>query len=139
VWPRVRRDYRVKSKSIKAIGRARGLSRNTVRKIVRSEDTAFAYERKAQPLPRLEQLEALLAANETKPRRQRLTWMRMHETLRASGYQGGYDSVRRSARALAQGTRVAAWPGVHPAVVRPGRGLSVRLEPRSGCATAGCS
>ena len=42
---RVRRDHFVGKKGIKRIARERGLSRNTVRKILRSEETAFSYER----------------------------------------------------------------------------------------------
>ncbi|MEA2958822.1 MAG: hypothetical protein QOJ58_4362, partial [Alphaproteobacteria bacterium] len=53
-------------------------------------------------LPRLgrwlEDLEQLLAANEAKPSRERLTLIRIFETLRGRGYEGGYDAVRRYAR-----------------------------------------
>jgi len=38
---RIRREF-VKGRSIKEISRALGLSRNTVRKVVRSEETAFS-------------------------------------------------------------------------------------------------
>ncbi|MFQ8434069.1 IS21 family transposase, partial [Amaricoccus sp. W119] len=40
----------------------------------------------------------LLAENEGKPRRERLTLMRLFETSRGQGYEGGYDAVRRHAR-----------------------------------------
>ncbi len=99
---RVRRDFHVKKKSIKAIARGRGLSRNTVRRIVRGDETAPSYDRSAQPLPQLggftAQLDELLKANAAKPRRERLTYIRMFEELRSAGYGGGYDSVRRYAR-----------------------------------------
>jgi hypothetical protein len=53
------------------------VSRNTVRKVLRSGATAFAYEREVQPLPKIgrwkEHLDRLLAANEAKPGRERLT------------------------------------------------------------------
>jgi len=42
---KVRRDYFVDKKSIKQITRERQLSRNTVRKIIRNEATAFEYQR----------------------------------------------------------------------------------------------
>ena len=51
---KIRRDYFVEKKSIKAIARDRGVSRNTVRKVLRSGETAFHYARESQPLPRLE-------------------------------------------------------------------------------------
>jgi transposase len=99
---RVRRDHFVDKKSIKQISRERGLSRNTVRKIVRSEMTAFSYEREHQHLPQLgpqvELLETLLKENGRKSRRERLTMTRMFDLLKEAGYTGGYDAVRRHAR-----------------------------------------
>ena len=43
-------------------------------------------------------LDELLAANEAKPKRERLTLIRLFEQLRGRGYEGGYDAVRRYAR-----------------------------------------
>jgi len=98
---KVRRDHHVHKKGIKEIARSRGLSRNTVRKILRGEETSFCYGRSQQPQPRLggfvAQLEALLAENEGKGRRDRLTVARMFDLLREAGYTGGYDAVRRYA------------------------------------------
>jgi transposase len=99
---RIRREFFVKGKSIKEIVRELGISRNTVRKVLRSGATTFSYEREVQPLPKLGRwradLDRLLAANETKAARERLTLIRLFEELRALGYQGGYDAVRRYAR-----------------------------------------
>jgi len=78
------------------------VSRNTVRKVLRSGETSFVYEREVQPLPKLgrwaAELEQLLAANEAKAARERLTLIRVFEELRGLGYAGGYDAVRRYAR-----------------------------------------
>jgi transposase len=99
---KIRRGYFVQGKTIKAICRELRVSRQVVRKVLRSEATEFRYEREEQPLPRLgrwlEDLEQLLAANEAKPSRERLTLIRIFETLRGRGYEGGYDAVRRYAR-----------------------------------------
>jgi transposase len=99
---RIRREYAVKGKSIKEIARTLKLSRNTVRKALRSGNADFEYQRKEQPRPKLgrwaTELEALLAANEAKPPRERLTVIRLFEDLRARGYEGGYDAIRRYAR-----------------------------------------
>ena len=99
---RIRRERFVKGKSIKQIARDLGLSRNTVRKVVRSEETSFAYEREVQPRPKLgrwtTELDRLLTANANSSTRERLTLIRLFEELRALGYEGGYDAVRRYAR-----------------------------------------
>jgi transposase len=98
---RIRREYFVKGKTIKEIVRDLGVSRNTVRKVLRSEETAFSYERSVQPLPKLgpwkADLDRLLEGNERKARRERLTLIRIYEELQGLGYRGGYDAVRRYA------------------------------------------
>ncbi len=99
---RIRREHFFKGKTIKEIVRDLGISRNTVRKALRSEATSFAYERDNQPLPKLgpwsEKLDGLLAENEKKAARERLTLIRVFEDLSGLGYAGGYDAVRRYAR-----------------------------------------
>ena len=99
---RIRREHFVKGKSIKEISRELKISRNTVRKVLRSGETAFDYQREVQPRPKLgrwsQDLERLLTANGEKPARERLTLIRIFETLRDLGYEGGYDAVRRYAK-----------------------------------------
>jgi transcriptional regulator with XRE-family HTH domain len=103
---RIRREFIVKGKSIKEIVRDLGVSRNTVRKVLRSGETAFAYERSVQPLPKLgpwaSELDGLLEENDRKARRERLTMIRVFEELQGLGYRGEpiadcarYDSLRR--------------------------------------------
>ena len=110
---KIRRAYFVQKKPIKAICREYRLSRKVVRKVIRSEATEFHYARGRQPLPRIgpwrEQLDGMLLANEGKPARERLTLMRIFEELRSLGYEGGYDSVRRHAKAwrVARGAATA--------------------------------
>ena len=131
---RIRREYFVKGKPIKEIVRDVKVSRNTVRKVIRSQATAFTYDRRVQPMPKLgpwtADLERMLEANETKSKRERLTLLRISEALEGLGYGGGYDAVA----ALRQGVAVAPF-GIDGADlcgvgVLAGRGLSVRLEPR---------
>ena len=103
---RIRRDHHVKGKSIKEIARDLKLSRNTVRKVLRSNATTFEYERGHQPLPKLgpwrDGLDALLLGNEGKASRERLTLVRIFEALRGQGYKGSYDAVRRYAKVWRQ-------------------------------------
>jgi transposase len=99
---RIRRAYFVQRRSIRAIARELKLSRNTVRKAVRSGETKFAYERGVQPRPKLgpwiDELERLLAENDAQPARERLDLIGIFEALRRLGYIGSYDAVRRYAR-----------------------------------------
>jgi transposase len=99
---RIRRDHFVKGKSIRAICRDLKISRNTVRKVLRSGSTSFEYMRVVQPRPKLgswhSELDRLLLANEGKPARERLTLIRVFEELRGLGYEGSYDAVRRYAK-----------------------------------------
>ena len=103
---RIRREHLVKGKSIKEIARDLKISRNTVRKMLRSGATSFEYEREVQPRPKLGRwsgdLDRLLLLNTTKAARERLTLIRVFEELRGLGYEGGYDAVRRYARAWAR-------------------------------------
>ena len=100
---RIRREHWVKGKSIKEIARDLKMSRNTVRKVLRSGETSFSYEREVQPRPKLgrwrEELDRLLTKNAGATARERLTLIRLFEELRSLGYEGGYDTVRRYARA----------------------------------------
>ena len=100
---KIRRDHFKDGTSIKAIARPRGVSRNTVRKVLRTNETAFRYDRHAPAVyptlgPFQAQLAALLTARLTQSRRERVTLMRMWELLRAEGYEGSYDAVRRYAQ-----------------------------------------
>jgi transposase len=103
---RIRREHFLKGKSIKEIARDLKVSRNTVRKVLRSGETSFEYEREVQPRPKLgrwtQELEALLSGNAVKPAREQLTLIRIFEELRERGYDGGYDAVRRYARRWAK-------------------------------------
>ena len=46
---RIRREHFIKGKTIKEIARDLKVSRNTVRKVLRSGETSFEYERQVQP------------------------------------------------------------------------------------------
>ena len=95
-----RADF-VQGKSIKAICRQLRVSRKTVGKVIRSDETAFTDERTSQPQPKIgpwcDELGRLLAANAARPSRERLTLVRVFEELRGFGYDGSYDAVRRYA------------------------------------------
>ena len=99
---KIRRAHFVQGKGIKAVCRELKVSRKVVRKVLRSDETAFEYERSVQPMPKLgafkPELDRILAINDARPVRERLTLIRIFEELRGLGYEGGYDAVRRYAR-----------------------------------------
>src|SRR6202142_1561260 len=103
---RIRREHFIKGKTIREISRDLKVSRNTVRKVLRSGETSFEYDREVQPRPKLgrgtAELDELLEGNTTKPFREQLTLIRIFEELRGRGYDGGYDAVRRYARRWAK-------------------------------------
>ena len=70
--------------------------------VLRPDATEFRYERGDQPLPRIgpwqDALDGMLASNEIKLVRERLTLIRMFEALRGLGYEGGYDAMWPYAR-----------------------------------------
>lgn len=96
---KIRRLYFVQGMSIKALSRKTGISRNTIRGIIRSDSASRQYKRVEQPMPKLQayipQLEDWLRADVKSPKKQRPTAMNYFNQLVAKGYDGGYDSVRR--------------------------------------------
>lgn len=121
---KIRRAYFQDKKSIKHICRELRVSRNTVRKVIRSGATEMTYERTVQPQPKIGpwkgKLDEMLAANARKPKRERLTRIRIFEELRALGYDGGYDAVRRYAASWSQAEQEASAAAYVPLSFDPG-------------------
>lgn len=96
---KIRLAYHRDHKPIREIARDFNLSRNTVKKILRSDATELTYERKVQPRPKLElfkeKLAEYLAEDSSKPQKHRRTAVVLFEQLQREGFDGGYDSVRR--------------------------------------------
>src|SRR5471030_2064702 len=121
---KIRRAFFVQQKPIKEICRELGLSRKVVRQELRSGATEFRYTRETQPLPKIgpwrDEIEALLLANDGKAPRERLTLIRVFEALRGSGYDGGYDAVRRYAKAWRKERGAATAQAFVPLSFAPG-------------------
>ena len=103
---KIRRYHFVEGRKIKEIVRDLGISRNTVRKVIRSGATEHSYQRQDQPMPRLgeylRRLKEMLEEDWKRPKRRRLTARRLFELLRQEGYEGAYDSVQRYVKAWRQ-------------------------------------
>lgn len=86
-------------KSIRQTARDLNLSRNTIRKVIRSDQTLFEYKRHIPHRPKLgdfvEELNKRLSEDKKLPKRRRRTAQRLYQELQQEGYDGGYDSVRR--------------------------------------------
>ena len=99
---KIRRYYFVEKRGIKQISRDLNISRNTVRKVIRSGNTKHEYTRKIQPLPKLgpylEILDEQLEKDWQKPKKKRMTAIRLWEFLTDQGYEGSYDSIQRYVR-----------------------------------------
>ena len=96
---KIRLAHHRDQKPIRQIARDMNLSRNTVRKIIRSDVTEQHYKRQTQPSPKLkpyqEQLTQALDEDHEKPKKQRRSAQLLFEMLQREGFTGGYDAVRR--------------------------------------------
>src|SRR5258707_9578712 len=94
---RIRREFYVKGKTIKEIVRDLKVSRNTVRKVLRSGATSFEYAREVQPRPKLgawrAALEEILAENAGKAQRERLTLIRVFAPGEAYPFDWSHEIV----------------------------------------------
>lgn len=121
---KIRRYHFVKGLGIKAISRQLGISKNTVRKVIRSGATEHSYNREIQPQPQLglyvPHLEELLEADWKRPRKRRLTARRLFELLQTEGYSGGYDSVQRFTKSWRATKGKGPSGGYIPLIFAPG-------------------
>ncbi len=130
---KIRRLHFVDGKSIKQICRELRLSRNTVRKVIRSDATEFTYDRATQPRPKIDpwrsDLDEMLAENARRPKRERLTVIRIYEELRNRGYGGSYDAVRRYAASWSKATQEASASAYVPLSFDPGEAYQFDWSP----------
>lgn len=101
---KIRKMYHIGGKSIKAIARELDISKNTVKKVIRSDKTKFELAKYTRGKPalgkHLEILNQLLEENTKEPLRRRMTANKLYQQLQLSGYQGSYESVNLVARAF---------------------------------------
>src|SRR5271155_2503891 len=95
----IRRAFFEQRRPIKEIVRTLSVSRATVRKVVRGQQTEFRYARGVQPARKLGEwiaaLTEILEVEASLPKRERRSTQRLFEELRGRGYEGAHDSVHR--------------------------------------------
>ncbi len=137
----IRRWHHREHLPIREIERRSGLSRNTIRKYLRSDAVEVRFKVPQRPSrldPFADKLSGWLEAEVTKGRKVRRTARRLHADLVALGYEGSYARVAafvrhwRAARAVAERT---TGRGVFvPLAFAPGEGTMrkcVAFTPRS--------
>ncbi len=99
---KIRRMYHVEKKSIRSIASELCISRNTVRKILRTDATKFEmakYNRTTVSLDGyLPKLISELEKNAKEPARRRLTAKKLHKLLCDQGFTGSYEAVNLEVR-----------------------------------------
>src|SRR5690606_40905931 len=88
--------------SIREIARRTGLSRNTIRKYLRSDEVEPRFQVPDRPSKLdayAERLSAWLRTEANKPRKQKRTIKQLHADLMSLGYEGSYGRVSAFARA----------------------------------------
>jgi len=95
---------------IKEIVRRTKLARNTIRKILRSNETKFTYERIKTTGPMragiMEVIETWLKEDQKEKRKYRRTAYRMYDLLKEDGYEGSYETVARCVRKIKTKMRI---------------------------------
>lgn len=88
---KIKHRFYIKGQKINRIARDLNISRNTVKKVLRSNDPTKSYTRESSPAPQLglyvEELKGLLEANAKAPPKEKYTAQRLFEVLRERGYQ----------------------------------------------------
>ena len=87
--------------SIREICRRTGLSRNTIRRYLRTDEVEPEFKIRERPSkldPFADRLSAWLKTEANKPRKQKLTILQLHADLVSLGYGGSYNRVAAFAR-----------------------------------------
>lgn len=122
---KIRRMYHINNKGIKTIARELNISKNTVKKVIRSDATKFELAKYTKNKPalggHLVMLNQLLEANQKEPLRRRLTAKRLYGHLQESGYKGSYESVNLIVREFRRSHEAKGQKVYIPLVFEPGQ------------------
>jgi transposase len=100
---KIRRWHRVDKLSISKIARRLSASRNTIAKYLEGEVTQPRYKTRAKRAPVMGawvvKLQAMLAEDAERPRKEQRTAQRLHDGLVQEGFTGSYPTVQRFVKA----------------------------------------
>lgn len=101
---KIRRMYHVQGKGFKTIARELQMSKNTIKKMIKDEQTRQSYERNVQPYRVLEEgfrlkLLVRLEQDKKEPKRRRRTAKKLFDEIIAEGYTGSYGAVNNFVQA----------------------------------------
>jgi transposase len=106
---KIRRWHRVDKLSISKIAKRLSASRNTIAKYLDGEVTKPRYKTRAKRAPVMgawvEKLEAMLAADALRPRKEQRTAQRLLDGLAEDGFTGSYPTVQRFVKAWHEARR----------------------------------
>lgn len=122
---KIRRMYHIECKSIRGIARDLNISKNTVKKVIRSNVTKFElakYER-AKPVigNYLVHLQELLVNNSKEPLRRRMTAKKFYDELKKVGYTGSYQPVNLVVREFRRKHEARGKQAFVPLLFEPGQ------------------
>ena len=118
---------------LREIARRLGISRNTVRRYLRSEtvEPTYSERRSTRAIDKYAfQLSALLKTEAARSRKQRRTLKQIHEDLKELGFEGSYDRVAAFARTWREGQTERVNPSskrTNTASKRTARDMPVRV------------
>ncbi|MCA8939617.1 MAG: IS21 family transposase [Planctomycetes bacterium] len=97
-WESIRRGYYVEGKSMRALMRETGHSFRSIRRIIEGNEPGHYVLKGARAAPVLgaykAQIEEMVAANASLPRKQRYTSSRIYQILQGRGFGGAESTVR---------------------------------------------
>ena len=121
---KIRRWHRVDKLSVSQIARRLSASRNTIAKYLDGEITKPRYKKREKRAPVMGawvvKLEALLAEDAHRPRKERRTAQRLHDGLVQEGFSGSYPTVQRFVKAWREERRLGLGAVFIPQSFAPG-------------------
>ncbi len=101
---KIRRMYHAQGKKIRGIARDLNMSKNTVKKIIRSDKTRHLHERETKHYKVLEEgfrvkLLERLEHDKQEPKKRRRTAKKLFDEIKAEGYKGSYGAINNFVRA----------------------------------------